>query len=100
MSLNVIKEHFHWNADQKKTQDLQKSVDYIQWRSRLATAFIKYFIRHNDMSIKYFEDMGPFEVASIMISAREIKCMYAGGRLNKKDGLTRCGDSHVKDKTS
>ena len=23
-----------------------------------------------------------------------------GGRLNKKDGLTRCGDSHVKDKTS
>ena len=24
----------------------------------------------------------------------------AGGRLNKKDGLTRCGDSHVKDKTS
>ena len=23
-----------------------------------------------------------------------------GGRLNKKDGLTRCGNSHVKDKTS
>ena len=23
-----------------------------------------------------------------------------GGLLNKKDGLTRCGDSHVKDKTS
>ena len=23
-----------------------------------------------------------------------------GGRLNKKDGLTKCGDSHVKDKTS
>ena len=23
-----------------------------------------------------------------------------GGRLNKKDGLTRYGDSHVKDKTS
>ena len=27
--------------------------------------------------------------------------IYApGGRLNKKDGLTRYGDSHVKDKTS
>ena len=26
--------------------------------------------------------------------------MAAGGRLNKKDGLTRYGDSHVKDKTS
>ena len=25
---------------------------------------------------------------------------YSGGRLNKKDGLTRYGDSHVKDKTS
>ena len=25
---------------------------------------------------------------------------YAGGRLNKKDDLTRYGDSHVKDKTS
>ena len=23
-----------------------------------------------------------------------------GGRLNKKDGLTKCGHSHVKDKTS
>ena len=26
--------------------------------------------------------------------------MSPGGRLNKKDGLTRYGDSHVKDKTS
>ena len=26
--------------------------------------------------------------------------MGPGGRLNKKDGLTRYGDSHVKDKTS
>ena len=26
--------------------------------------------------------------------------LTSGGRLNKKDGLTRYGDSHVKDKTS
>ena len=26
--------------------------------------------------------------------------LHSGGRLNKKDGLTRYGDSHVKDKTS
>ena len=26
--------------------------------------------------------------------------LVTGGRLNKKDGLTRYGDSHVKDKTS
>ena len=30
----------------------------------------------------------------------EIKMPKAGGRLYKKDGLTRYGDSHVKDKTS
>ena len=30
-----------------------------------------------------------------------VKCQnITGGRLNKKDGLTRYGDSHVKDKTS
>ena len=28
------------------------------------------------------------------------KMWYPGGRLNKKDGLTRYGNSHVKDKTS
>ena len=26
--------------------------------------------------------------------------LFTGGRLNKKDGLTRYGNSHVKDKTS
>ena len=32
----------------------------------------------------------------------QMKCKNKepGGRLNKKDGLTRYGDSHVKDKTS
>ena len=30
----------------------------------------------------------------------EIAPLKAGGRLNKKDGLTRYGNSHVKDKTS
>ena len=29
-----------------------------------------------------------------------IRIAETGGRLNKKDGLTRYGDSHVKDKTS
>ena len=30
----------------------------------------------------------------------KVRTMLTGGRLNKKDGLTRYGDSHVKDKTS
>ena len=41
-----------------------------------------------------------------MYIARVLMVIYSqdsqrsGGRLNKKDGLTRYGDSHVKDKTS
>ena len=30
----------------------------------------------------------------------KVSTQASGGRLNKKDGLTRYGDSHVKDKTS
>ena len=33
-------------------------------------------------------------------SPPNIVCLHSGGRLNKKDGLTRYGNSHVKDKTS
>ena len=35
---------------------------------------------------------------SLWDSLLSVRC--SGGRLNKKDGLTRYGDSHVKDKTS
>ena len=31
---------------------------------------------------------------------KEYDAKCSGGRLNKKDGLTRYGNSHVKDKTS
>ena len=33
-------------------------------------------------------------------SFKVIETEKTGGRLNKKDGLTRYGNSHVKDKTS
>ena len=32
--------------------------------------------------------------------AHSVSTVGPGGRLNKKDGLTRYDDSHVKDKTS
>ena len=40
-----------------------------------------------------------------LVSTAEVKQIIieltpSGGRLNKKDGLTRYGNSHVKDKTS
>ena len=41
-------------------------------------------------------------VYDILVSGKGSGMMKkrTGGRLNKKDGLTRYGDSHVKDKTS
>ena len=44
---------------------------------------------HSSMSILYH-----------YISIPDFVCTTPGGRLNKKDGLTRYGNSHVKDKTS
>ena len=44
-----------------------------------------------------------FEMAGILSRVRWVKYFSVqspGGRLNKKDGLTRYGNSHVKDKTS
>ena len=41
-------------------------------------------------------------ILGMEMSENAICCSEAtpGGRLNKKDGLTRYGNSHVKDKTS
>ena len=39
-------------------------------------------------------------LVSILFAVINSLMMQSGGRLNKKDGLTRYGDSHVKDKTS
>ena len=36
----------------------------------------------------------------IMVITVLVNKLSSGGRLNKKDGLTRYGNSHVKDKTS
>ena len=46
---------------------------------------------------------GPFMQIKINLDGDLDKWLHpynSGGRLNKKDGLTRYGDSHVKDKTS
>ena len=44
----------------------------------------------------------PFMISPLGISYdfENVPLKPSGGRLNKKDGLTRYGDSHVKDKTS
>ena len=42
----------------------------------------------------YLYNENPFIEKNVII------VLKTGGRLNKKDGLTRYGDSHVKDKTS
>ena len=42
----------------------------------------------------------PMYIFILKRKSRSIDLWCSGGRLNKKDGLTRYGDSHVKDKTS
>ena len=44
--------------------------------------------------------MNSMEAILYKVAGRFRATNKTGGRLNKKDGLTRYGDSHVKDKTS
>ena len=44
--------------------------------------------------------MCSFDVFLFVSREKGSEKRLAGGRLNKKDGLTRYGDFHVKDKTS
>ena len=41
-----------------------------------------------------------YVLTNVSTNNLKITTQHPGGRLNKKDGLTRYGDSHVKDKTS
>ena len=53
--------------------------------------------------IDYFEVLHKFPESDHRPVSLSLTCSSSitpGGRLNKKDGLTRYGDSHVKDKTS
>ena len=45
-------------------------------------------------------DMGTLNTQELTYFISSFVSKPTGGRLNKKDGLTRYGDSHVKDKTS
>ena len=47
-----------------------------------------------------FKTCGVWPPESFNCNQFEGSNLETGGRLNKKDGLTRYGDSHVKDKTS
>ena len=51
-----------------------------------------------DICMAYTLYLGCIIFSKIYINTSELK--QTGGRLNKKDGLTRYGNSHVKDKTS
>ena len=48
------------------------------------------------------KDLDPDSIAIAITMSAQVYPLSTepGGRLNKKDGLTRYGDSHVKDKTS
>ena len=54
--------------------------------------------------MRYWVPLAEPKPRAIAAGAPELLCASyrktPGGRLNKKDGLSRYGDSHVKDKTS
>ena len=54
----------------------------------------------DDMAARDLVMQGSRASAAMTQFSHNIAPLEPGGRLNKKDGLTRCGDSHVKDKTS
>ena len=66
--------------------------------------FIKYSDGENEISI-WIVKTDPVHVSLIVQYCKQMGSVKwyeykPGGRLNKKDGLTRYGNSHVKDKTS
>ena len=69
---------------------------------------INIIIKNTDLVITlqplFCKSYGDPRVMSVMLTGPYVFGNHdrqsSGGRLNKKDGLTRYGDSHVKDKTS
>ena len=52
------------------------------------------------IAVKEFVKCRPMGIFKMQVHETYDGWRDPGGRLNKKDGLTRYGDSHVKDKTS
>ena len=59
-----------------------------------------YFFPLTCMKTALHHDYAGLKHVILTISGPDMINLTPGGRLNKKDGLTRYGDSHVKDKTS
>ena len=55
----------------------------------------EWYIQHT----LYFELVSRQNISDKTV-VHKLSAISPGGRLNKKDGLTRYGNSHVKDKTS
>ena len=89
-------ETFSWNSDTallKNNRLLNERISIIEYFQDHCQ-LLKFTIR--DMFFKA-------KLASLINSqvlTETVLRQKPGGRLNKKDGLTRYGDSHVKDKTS
>ena len=75
----------------------------VSWSGQKGKAVPKHLI-HADVMMETYSALLKFMMGmnwSLVDSFRKGSVMQRfGGRLNKKDGLTRYGNSHVKDKTS
>ena len=76
----------------------------VQYVYQICTRFCySLFFCHYSISFYWVHVIYSYKDFSVVALALEYNHKIAtlpGGHLNKKDGLTRYGDSHVKDKTS
>ena len=71
------------------------------WSDKMCLAIGTFYINAwENYQCRLWTHLCPFLLAEINWDNNTDEKMQPGGRLNKKDGLTRYGDSHVKDKTS
>ena len=103
--LNCMNLNFEfWNVMEKLVGLSTSIVPYTNGR-HLADEIIKHISFNESISIliqmsRKFVPKGPID-NKLALFRQWLRTKQApGGRLNKKDGLTRYGDSHVKDKTS
>ena len=92
----------HWQK--KTTTACSLNINHILLSVLKATLAKKISFRFDHAFPKFNCNVPEFIMLVDISSSNYLRLLTlspaSGGRLNKKDGLTRYGDSHVKDKTS
>ena len=90
-----VKCRHYWHLGWNSTSDRMISIAKGQCKN-----VSRRFPHHNKWFVSILTNEPWFRSGELSTEHIKIYVQESGGRLNKKDGLTRYGDSHVKDKTS